>query len=211
MRFDYGYKIGKKEHLEQLQQGILYCNSFQFFTELEDSNIRGDRYENYNIIMDSSNTKVWVNGMNIPVTGKIRNRSGWTPEFPTHMFCFGVFSIEIPFKEFCLQDYIKLDGYEDADSILIFDFNEFSPKLKKYVENKNDKAQMGLIKYIDIENNKSVLYKDFFTKDISYQWQREGRVCFWLEPVQKGKSIKFTDSLFSSEIFPLDYKIIIKE
>ena len=35
----------KKEHLEQFQDGLLFCNSIKFFTELEGGKIRGDAYE----------------------------------------------------------------------------------------------------------------------------------------------------------------------
>lgn len=40
-------KFGNKSHLLKLQkEGLLYCNTIDFFSKLEDGNVRGDDHEN---------------------------------------------------------------------------------------------------------------------------------------------------------------------
>ncbi|MEJ7680509.1 MAG: hypothetical protein WKG06_22190 [Segetibacter sp.] len=39
-------KFGEFQHMSDLQQGLLYCKSINYFTEIEDNSLRGDDLEN---------------------------------------------------------------------------------------------------------------------------------------------------------------------
>jgi hypothetical protein len=47
-------KFGELEHLRQLQSGLLYCNSLDFFATLEETNVAADKYENITYLRDFS-------------------------------------------------------------------------------------------------------------------------------------------------------------
>lgn len=51
-------KFGELEHLRQLQAGLLYCNSLDYFAQLENTHAAADAYENVTYLKDFSGGKI---------------------------------------------------------------------------------------------------------------------------------------------------------
>lgn len=115
-------KVGKKEHLEALRNGVVYCNTLQYFKQLEaEDNGMKDRYECGESVCQFEELSVKIKDRYIPVL-----KDGFAVfdkgRYRGNVFC--AYFINIPVDEVSSADQYPLNiespiASADIDSFMI--------------------------------------------------------------------------------------------
>lgn len=169
-------KVGKREHLEALRKGIVYCNTLQFFKKLESaSRGMGDRFECGEFVEQFDELAVKRNDAYVPV---VKNGFAvWDKgKYRGNLFC--TYFIDIPVEEVEKNDAYPLNinssvvGFADS-FLVISDVIEFARRFTNAVESTGHKLSHGCVDYFDYKSYKGDLTP--FNKHIKFQDQKELR------------------------------------
>jgi hypothetical protein len=172
-------KFGKKEHLKDLQlTGHLYCNTFKYFTEIEDGKARGDKDETV-VRQLLGKVKVDLHGANypndiltvkdIPARLQLRDNIG-------NMFC--LYSIDTRhYKNTFKYQFNELVGKFDDCSLVIVNVPEFFNRIKLALTRQKLLYSIDFVKYCDLKKYHGD--KGPFVKDIAYEYQKEYRIVIY--------------------------------
>lgn len=172
-------KLGQREHLLQLQQGLLYCNTLAYFAGINDDYLRGDELENVvelkyieDEVMsikkpeepDTAYKDFTVKGMHI----KTRR----TDPFCS-LFCLYKINILEEAADIPIRLDAKNQGFGDH-FLIITDTSEFLSRLKAALNKKNIHYACDHVEYIDFSKYSGT--KTVFQKHILYSYQKEWRL-----------------------------------
>ncbi len=174
-------KFGEYHHLIDLQKnGLLYCNPINYFTEIEDNNLRGDVLETVVDIIYMDDGEIMLGKPNeIPITNGLimpfkdaRIIKEITEPFG-NLFClYKINIIDKPIGEFFSIDLKVVEFGEYF--LLIHDAQTFLKKVKEVLNELKILFYGDLVKYLDL--SKYTGKKSIFQKDIKYEYQQEYRI-----------------------------------
>ena len=169
----------KREYLEQMQKGLLYCNSVKYFLGIKDGNVRGDEREsafNFEYIGDSKMKFKPVND----AAGQWKAVDSHNVLFIEHynnplgnLFCMTKlpFTVEKEVEEVAIdKDYERFGTY----FLLVTDQKQFLERIRKAAKDQDIPIGYRTIEYLNLSRYTGK--KSIFQKDIKYKWQSEFRI-----------------------------------
>lgn len=172
-------KFGKKEHLEKLYHyGELFCKPIEYFSKIDEKDLRGDKYDGITYIKQITNLKVMHQG-NLIASSSSGRLYGRNPKDKGNIFClFGLASESLNLDSKTIQKLvINLDGVSFGDAALwIYDPGEFVKRVKKALTKQDYKFDFYPVTYLDYNTYEGELSP--FTKSHIYACQSEVR--FWI-------------------------------
>jgi hypothetical protein len=177
-------KFGKKEHLIDLQKnGHLFFNTFKYFTEIEDGNVRGDIDETVvkqlqgeiKVIRNDNFPNGYIN-LNIPGILQLRDNIG-------NMFCLYTIDTQFYNRTFKYQFDQRLNEFQkeiietDKCSLIILNVPEFLKRVKENLDRRKLLFSMDVVKYVDMKIHSG--NKTPFLKDYGYSYQNEYRIVIY--------------------------------
>jgi hypothetical protein len=171
-------KFGSEENIRDLQEnGTIYCNTIEYFRQLEDSYLRGDSYEGTfkitNYPPDSKITLYLPDKKEIELkTAKLHLREFYT-DIKGNIYCLTAITRE----EIIKLETLKLDLKNSrfgTHFLLIKDNQQFFDRLMKGFENEKLSIKTGFVKYYDKHLINGEL--DLFHKSKEFEYQKEFRI-----------------------------------
>jgi hypothetical protein len=198
------FKVSSYERLIQMQKGILYMNSLEYFSNLkgeESLSLRKYDLENvYRILKAGVNEKCYstlslsININDAEQEFDLGSEAVLTAKFPrsqnTMIFCMGAFADgqdgfipgEVDGKLLFDKRFLGFGSH----LLLITDAKEFSKRIEMAIQNEKYifssvlfHKGYGLVSYKDLKNYSEAI--GLYTKDIKYSWQMEFRIVFGVE------------------------------
>lgn len=212
-------KFGKKEHLEDLSNGILYMNDLNFFINYEKNDIIGDNNEGLMKLHQPSSEKEMILNMvgtkthdpNYPEFVFGKNTNNYKPNHnheivrielnnpiitrPTNIEnvnIFSMFAYRYSHFEYHKRKIIyddKLTEFEGQYVLLIHKVNEFFSKIKNSLEKEKILYHFDLVKYVD--ENSYAGEMGVFKKYNKYMYQSEFRIACNPTNLKRGKNNEF--------------------
>ena len=197
-----------KQHLEEMQKGMLYCNSIKYFTELEDGKLRGDAYEAVMELRYIEKGALQLKIANEP-NSNWKTLNIMNAQFKKHfnhllgnLFCLSSVSLKPTVEPTTFRFVDRFKSFGNY-VLLIVHQPIFEKRLKKALKKAKIKCCGKKIEYLNLKNYTGE--KTLFQKDIEYSWQEEFRFYF-----ERDSSEIFTFSMESikdiSEIYDLDHQ-----
>jgi len=170
-------KFGEALHINQLQErGLIYCNSFHYFKNLQNDAMRADEFETADFIAtrDDVILEIWPldNPEKITKIKTSKLLKQITSPFG-NLFC--LYSLDM--TEMKEGDKIIIDAklIQNNDTFLIIkDAPQFLTRLKNGLEKRGGYWEHHVVEYIDFSNYYGE--RSFFQKDKSLNYQQEFRV-----------------------------------
>lgn len=197
----------KEEWADDFMQGKLYCNTLQFFSELEQKEDgRGDPYEGAAALLQPHGTVIKFSFNNDKmkdftldpndVVGPIVIHS--SENLAHNVYCLYAIYIDDSFEEFSDDELTeeelakrvasvsnKLKLHEDCyrmgtHAVLIYAVEPFIEALKLYEKNNNIRLRRGLVRYYDeiVFNGDFKEQEAIFHKQKKFSHQKEYRIAF---------------------------------
>jgi hypothetical protein len=196
------FKVSSLNRLKQMQKGLLYMNSLEYFSSLKDEEnlaLRVDELEKVQGILRAGHTDKGFG----KITVNLGDERGYIDLGP-HAFIKSEFPRPQNTMIFCMG--ALADGQNgiipgEVDDTIIFDEKflefgshllliskpmEFSNRINKAIENesgvfgsKHFHGSIGLVDYKPMHKYSGPI--GIYTKDIAYAWQMEFRLCFGFE------------------------------
>jgi|SRR5690606_2541945 len=170
-------KVGKKEHLEALRNGIVYFNTLQYFKQLEaKDNGMKDRFECGQSVFQFTELSVKVNDRYTPVL-----KDGFAVfdngRYRGNVFC--TYFINIPVDEISSVDQYPLNiespiASTDIDSFMIIsNIEELTRRMERKVADEGERLFYGPVDYLEFASYAGELTP--FNKDVRFKHQKEWR------------------------------------
>lgn len=171
-------KFGQKEHLEDLQKGILYCKTVREFAKME-GDIRHDPNEGISSLEQMKDGIIEMK----PVDS--------LPDHPWQKFGFkkGIFTTYRKGNIFCMSRFIIPSGNKIAEIELSPQFDEFGghflvvmnqpiffDRLKVAIDKGKYNVSGNIVEYVNLEKHTGK--RSPFIKDQKDSWQVEYRIYF---------------------------------
>jgi hypothetical protein len=172
-------KIGEKTNMERLFfEGELYCNSINYFSELENKNKMADEYDGADSILQVKNLKIKLNSK-ILATAEKAQLYRRDSDLKGNIYC--LYGIED--CDFKLTDhFIKLDlditfiNWGDT-AVIIYDTKEFLRRVQVAFQLENKKFEISPVIYFDQKTYEGNL-TPFHKRKQLFVGQKEVR--FWI-------------------------------
>jgi hypothetical protein len=167
-------KFGSEENITDLfDNGTLYLNTLQYFRSVEDSELRGDRYEGISQIKNYPPGNFEIPAINFK--GKYINihlKKAFDEVFGNiySLYCISSFAIPNPF-EFSIDERIKGFG---SHCLMVMDNQEFLDRIKKALQKRNLKYRHGFVSYYDRYTKNGAV--TLFQKTREFAYQNEFRI-----------------------------------
>jgi hypothetical protein len=198
-------KLGRKEHLETLRNGLLYMNTLAYFNKLEADSARSDEYEGTDSILQPQHVRHFIIEPNVPgvsphrvnpqdLDGPLR----WSRNRTSACNVFCMFSITEP-----IVGPVFPEGYEwFGDHFVIFtDTPEFLTRVGLALQSQGLRGCRGMVEYYDESEYSGETGR--FRKRSRFAYQREFRII--VEPGLDGPRCFEIGDLtdITSEVTPL--------
>jgi hypothetical protein len=163
-------KFGERAHMKQLlDNGTVFMNSTGFFLDIEDNNLRGDKFESLSEIIPGNNLELYHKDHLVAVA-EIAKLSIWNNYPKGNIFC-----------SYTLFTDYHLDGNgidpgckEFGDTaIIITDFNKFLSRVNRAVAEQQLNVVYAPVDYLDTSTYEGKWTP--FKKPIEYSFQKEFR------------------------------------
>jgi hypothetical protein len=188
-------KFGDKKHLEKLQkEGHFFCNTITYFSNLEDNNVRGDKFESTfkfkyaeNLILqlkDADNPKAeWKR---LKVTNMLYQE--YYKQSLGNLFCMSAFQLS-PQENVSVFSFDKrFYNYEHA--LIIHNQVVFFDRLKKAASTLQFRVCGNLVEYFDLQKYSGE--RTLFQKDLKYSWQEEFRIIIYTNKYLENDPFEFS-------------------
>lgn len=165
-----------REFAEKFISGEIYCNSFHFFSNIEeDGKLRADKYEGASYIINPKEDTIdryFKNKFNndVEIFSLYFNKNKNKKMLSTYSIRRNEVKKDKYISLYIDKRMMKLGNY----FVVIYDKDKFLERLKKEVEKIGVKYRIGGVKYKDIKNYTGRW--DNFTKPLEYSYQKEYRV-----------------------------------
>lgn len=172
-------KIGREEHLKRFRnEGMLHCETLDFFAEIEDGRRRGDKMENATKFFNKSNHVLTIFDENDKSKNmKINLVKAHFSEKNQAINLFCLYKVDIneyeENKPFMLEQKFCEEAW-GSHFVIITQPENFIKQLEKKVNNLNLAMISDVVRYKDLANYKGD--NDGFIKDESYSYQKEFRI-----------------------------------
>lgn len=182
-------KFGKKEHLEELQHGLIYMKESQYFKDLEYKTRmrgKGDRYDSSKV---QRNVPVWINGKRVPNPDYMSFSS--YEDSKTPIFCCTCLKENDFLYDYSKKCYVLKDDLFDETTLkqdfgehfLIIAYpEEFLGRINFYCQLQNIAFRFKEVIYVDYDRKDNYWIKyytnnlsHFFIKDNWFSRQKEFR------------------------------------
>lgn len=195
------FKVATYERLVEMQKGLLYMNSLEYFSSLRDEEslaLRKDEFERVYGIWRAGPNEKGYSTLSIKIGEReeidLGPKAVMTASFPHPknymLFCMGALADGpdglIPGE---LQDKVYFDTrflQFGSHLLLISNAKEFSRRISEAISRESGvfgakffHDGYGLVKYKNLENCSGPI--GIYTKDVKYSWQRELRICLGVE------------------------------
>ena len=176
----YLIKIGKKEHIDDLQKnGTIYMNPVSYFNSIEDNGLRGDTDEGITRIQQLGYLTLFDNGKELPIHDINEKFSAqWKtrePEFAGNIYSLYSISSEDSSSEDFQNFSVHERNCEFGDCcLIIYNTKEFITRVKEKVSELDYKLDCDLVKYYDDQTYSGNL--GIYHKPIKYNYQNEFRL-----------------------------------
>jgi hypothetical protein len=188
-------KFGQKDHLEGFQKdGLLYSNTITYFSNLEDNNMRGDKYESVVELAYSENSIFSFKPADDPLaevkTMHLKNslvkKSIDKPR--GNIFCMSALGLSPTTKQFEYKLDEKFSGY--GYFLLILRYDLFMERLTNSLKTLQFTTCYDYVQYLDLGKHSGK--KSLFQKDNEYSWQEEFRIVFHSEKFEEDDPFQFS-------------------
>ena len=173
-------KFGKYEHLKQMQtEGLVYCNTLKYFTEIEDNYVRGDKHESAFNFETFNDTELLLKPASEPDSSYKKLNVKWGQMVQKNSNPLG--------NLFCLYCVDMTDVKEGGQifvderisdfgnhALVLLDTVKFEERLYNELQKRKFKYHFGHIDYIDLRSHNGK--KTLFQKDTKYKFQNEFRI-----------------------------------
>lgn len=184
-------KIGKKEHLEQLQQGIIYARPLGAFCDLYDSEMSHQQVDIFEgCIHVADEADIVVQGVLVGKAYGLKEQIGQkTPVFCCMLPRLSQVDLDewrVYFDSRLFKDFVH--GEMCNYGVLLID----GIKFKERLECLGIECYGKRISYTDkpFDRTRSNLVEAIFRKRLSFAYQQEFRVVFYKESKEKGEVLK---------------------
>jgi hypothetical protein len=174
-------KFGELEHLRQLQHGLLYCNSLDYFSKLEKENPAADSYENVTELKDLSGGTFEFWPAEFP---KPEHPLSLTPEWSQwatrnghlgNIFCLYFLDADQLDRTKGYQIDVR-NGRKDNCFLIIEQIQTFQRRIIDQADKQGIKWRMGFVRYVNLKKYSGP--KDVFQKDLRFDHEKEWRTHF---------------------------------
>ena len=187
-------KFGEKEHLEKMRtEGLFYCNTITFFSNLEDEH-RGDPFESVIKLDYKEKVIIQLKPADDPTAewkklnaSKVHYKE-YYEEPLGNIFCFSAFKIT-PKKEVSILPFDK--------KILNFKYGLLILRQDIFIERLNDalakldfKTCLKPVEYLDLSKYSGK--KNLFQKNLKYSWQEEFRLILYTNKYKRNDPFEFS-------------------
>jgi hypothetical protein len=194
------FKVSSYERLEKMRKGLLYMNSLEYFSSLEDEEdiaLRVDAREKVFGVLRAGPNEQGFSTLSLKVGGEevdLGSEAVLTAEFPkpknSMIFCMGALADgengsmpwEVDNKVNFDPQFLKFGSH----LLLISKPKEFGDRLSKAILNNKNifgsklfSGGYGLVDYRKLDHYSGSI--GLFTKDLEYSWQLEYRLAFGVE------------------------------
>jgi len=174
-------KFGAKEHITDLfENGTIYCKPFDYFINIEDQEVRGDKYEGTKRISNyhehqklEVRFKIKETGKTINLNPKFFHLREHVNDIQGNLFC--LYALKTP--EISTKSSFKIDSRVSEFGSLclkINDVKEFHGRLTNELKKQNQNYRTGLIEYYDKHKINDEI--GLFRKPLEFEWQKEFRL-----------------------------------
>ncbi|MBL7811821.1 MAG: hypothetical protein JNL57_06315 [Bacteroidetes bacterium] len=169
-------KIGKKKHLDDLRsKGLIYCNTVNYFRNLEDSktNLRGDEYDGSSAHIHLTSLELFKeDGSKIPIIFKKGKLNLYDEtSLANHLFC--LFTIKTEFTGQGTFIDKRIEDFGDH-ALIITDTTTFRNRIEVKLNELNVNHEMDFVKYYDSSKDQTNL--TVFDKRDEFAYQHELRI-----------------------------------
>jgi hypothetical protein len=140
-------KFGQYKHIRQLRdEGFLYMNTFPYFQQLEDEELRGDKFEGVaEIHRGSSGTAIPEDEPNKPVTIANWNLRIHLPQ-PEKINIFCMCAVRSSVESFPIDERsFKFGDY----ALILTDPQKFIDRISSQLKSQNISHKANLVEYVD--------------------------------------------------------------
>lgn len=187
-------KFGEKEHLEEMQKGIFYCNTITYFSSIEDD-VRGDPFESVTKLKYYENAIFQIKPANDP-SAQWMNLNTTTVLYQEtvgkplgNLFCMSAFKFS-PKAEVSIFSFDERFLKKFEYCLIIKRQDLFMERLQSALKELNFETCMKLVEYQDLKKYSGV--KTLFQKDNSYSWQEEVRIVLRTDKYEINDPYKFS-------------------
>ena len=174
----YLIRFGRKEHLEEIQNGKIRFSSLRKYQAIENGNI-GDKHEGLASVhytddddQISFSHPCVRNGQSIDCAQSILSMWDY-PDIDTYISCFSYFTANDIHDNKIFDDSV-LEEEEWNYVLFVLDTKGFAENIRKSLN--KQKPKLGKVKYLDYGINQEFL--DAFSKSSSFKHQKEIRFAF---------------------------------
>ncbi|WP_448635208.1 hypothetical protein [Pedobacter panaciterrae] len=174
-------KYGQPEHLKELQQGKLFFNHLQYFAGCDESDGRGDHYEEIYKQTRGDGVVIDLKEFYDKSIKVYRHSDGaYTSQFINDKFFANYFCLySVISKSQLLAQQVQLakqmNGFGTHVLVIINPF-EFIERVNKIIRPLVKNFHNGPVRYINM--NELDGRKDYFEKPLKYSYQKEYRLAF---------------------------------
>ena len=170
-------KFGNEQHINDLfHNGTIYMNSIQWFREIEDNKVRGDKYEGIKSIRNLPSGQ-----FEIPSIGYRGNyismhiREAWPEIFGNiySLYCISSQGWPNPLDFYIDQ---KMNEF-GSHCLMIKDNKKFLQLIEKNLQKQKLKYHHGFVDYYDVNSANRKIH--LFEKPLNFEYQKEFR--FYVE------------------------------
>lgn len=198
------FKVASLQRLTQMQQGLLYMNSLEYFSTLKGEEaiaLRQDEKEKVFASLKAGKNGDYFGVLSLEVGEgdekreiDLGDKAIMTANFPhyenTMLFCMGAIADDASGKipgEKNEKLYFDKRFLEFGDHILlILNPHEFSNRINEAIKKEKHifnykflEGGYGLVDYLDLSNYSGII--GLYKKDIEYSWQQEFRIAFGIK------------------------------
>lgn len=192
------FKVASYERLVQMQKGLLYMNSIEYFSSLKDKEpiaLRVDKSEKVYGVLKADSNSIGYSTLSLKLENNeeldLGSEAILTAHFPkpqnTMLFCMGalaegqdgVIQGEVDDKIYFNKKFLEFGSH----LLLISNPKEFSDRVNRAIDNEPETFGSklfhdgyGLVDYKPLENHSGPI--GLYVKDSKYSWQMEFRISF---------------------------------
>jgi len=178
-------KIGSEENIRDLyENGTIYINTIDYFKNIEDEELRGDKYEGVSEIINSHNGTFWISGIDRDFKYKKVHIKKAFDEIVGNIY--SLFCVSS--KTFSDIFEIKVDEKNlkfGTHCLIVKDNKYFFDKITSELEKKGYNFRHGFVEYYDKDNVCKKL--TLFDKPKEFEYQKEFRFYIYnnkIEPIK---------------------------
>jgi hypothetical protein len=167
------FKFGKREHMQEFEQGLLHMNTVDYFAKLESDYLRMDRHEGTSHSF-RADLAIRVGEDFVPIAG-IQEPMRWHPSSLGRKNVFCTYALRESDGETFVdpRNWNANSGFGDTYA-LVTNVGDFLDRAARAAHKLGHELEHGLVEYIDHTSHEGEV--GIFRKPLAFSFQREFRL-----------------------------------